>query len=144
MQGKLLLFLLPIIASVFVYSHFIYIDQSNECKIVIVPTLIPSNSNTKRVIKMIKEGSPEDYSDLCAHVSIINKNPGCGGLDGGCYYYDQPRTIFVGNDQGNIALAGAIIVHETCHAIQGQEGRQISESECYTAGNRYMNAVTLY
>jgi len=93
---------------------------------------------------MIKHGAPDDYSRICHYVSVINKNPSCGGLDGGCFQPSKPRTIYIGNDQANIAMSGAIVIHEVCHAIQAAEKRPLKETECYSVGNYYLKSVTQY
>lgn len=128
----------------FLYNKFYYYDPAGNCRILIIPTFLPSNNSTKDILKMIKSGSPDDYLRICQYVSVINKNPSCGGFDGGCFKPSKPRTIYTGNDQGNIALSGSVIVHETCHAIQAAEGKRINERECYKAGNSYLRAVTKY
>ena len=135
----LLILLIPFL----IYKLFIYIDIKNQCYIRIIPTFQPSNLDNKRIIKAIRYGSPEDYKNLCAHVNVINKNPSCGGFDGGCFKPDKPKRIFTGSDQGNLALAAAIVVHETCHSIQFQEDRQISEVECYAKGAQFLEKVVL-
>ncbi len=141
---KLKLLLLFLLIALFLVYKFFYYDSDFGCKITIIPTFLPSNTNTKSVLKMIKYGAPDDYMRICQYVSIINKNPSCGGFDGGCFQSSKPRTIYIGNDQSNIAMSGAIIVHETCHAIQAAERRAMTERECYAAGNTYLNTVTKY
>ncbi len=141
------LFRLLLIVSIiltYIYSNFYYFDPSYGCRIAIVPTFLPSNYNTKEILKILKKGSPDDYARVCKYVSVINKNPSCGGFDGGCFQPSKPRTIYIGNDQGNIALASALIVHETCHAIQGSQKKQLIESECYSQGNAFLEIVTQY
>ena len=128
----------------FLLHKFYYYDPIYGCQITIIPSFLPSNNNTKEVIKMIKEGSPDDYIRLCRYVRVINKNPSCGGLDGGCFKSSKPRTIYTGNDQVNIAISAATLIHETCHAIQGAEGRTLNESECYAAMHAYLKAVTIF
>ncbi|MFC1722407.1 hypothetical protein ACFL0C_02020 [Patescibacteria group bacterium] len=128
----------------FLYSNYYHYDPENNCSIKIIPSFMPSNFNTKNIIKLIKYSSPDSYKQLCQHVTTINKNPSCGGFDGGCYEYNKPNTIYIGNDQGNIALAAALVMHETCHAMQGQDKRPFSEQECYKMGNTFLKDVTMY
>ena len=141
---KLKLLILFFLLGLFLYSKFYYYDPSFGCNIVIIPAFLPSNNDTKQILKMIKSGAPDDYMRICKYVSIINKNPSCGGFDGGCFQPSKPRTIYIGNDQSNIAMSGALVIHEMCHAIQAAERRSMSERECYTAGNSYLNTVTKY
>ncbi|RJR27353.1 hypothetical protein C4561_02250 [candidate division WWE3 bacterium] len=135
-------FLIIFVILFLIYYWFLYIDIKEKCVFVLVPTFQPSNLSTKETINFLKESSAEEYKNLCIHVSAINKNPACGGFDGGCYEPNKTRTIYVGNDQNNIALAAAILVHETCHAIQGQKGLPLAEGECYAAGSHYLNSIT--
>lgn len=140
--AKILLLLLLI--SYYVYENFIYFDKDNGCFIKILPSFMLSNSNTKEVIKVIKYSSYEDYQRLCKYVRTIDKNPSCGGLDGGCYEDNKPNTIFVGSDQGNLGLAASIIVHEVCHAKQASDNVPISEYECYKEGYDFLTKITDY
>ena len=135
----ILLIVLPLIA-----LNFIYADIDNNCYIVLVPFFMPSNFNTKEALKIIKNTSPEDYSLICENVKFINKNPGCGGFEGGCFYGVKPNAIYLGNDQVNIATAAAIIIHETCHVMQYKEGRTMSEEECHTIDSEYSQKITKY
>jgi len=141
---KVKLLILAFLLLLFLLSKFFYYDPNFGCNIFIVPSFLPSNNNTKNILKMIKKGAPDDYLRICQYVSVINKNPSCGGLDGGCFQPTKPRTIYIGNDQGNIAMSGALVIHEVCHAIQASEKRPMTERECYSAGNSYLNIVTKY
>lgn len=141
---KILKISIPLlILLIFLVNSFFYADYRGDCYIRIVPSFLPSNLNTKRIIKVLKYGSPDDYRLLCKHVNVINKNPSCGGFDGGCYVPTKAKTIYIGNDQGNLALSAALIVHETCHAIQGQTNKQYSEQECYTKGAEFLETIVI-
>ena len=144
MKKVLAILLLVIGLGFFVYKNFLYVDTDYNCYIKVIPTFLPSNFNTKEVIQIIKQGDIKEYKKLCKYVSTINKNPSCGGFDGGCFQPSRPRTIYIGNDQGNIALAASIVVHETCHAIQGYEHGKLSEPECYDVGYRFLDEITIY
>lgn len=144
MKKALTILLLVIGLGFFIYKNFLYIDPDYNCYIKVIPTFLPSNFNTKEVINLVKQGDVEEYKKLCRYVSTINKNPSCGGFDGGCFQPSKPRTIYIGNDQGNIALAAALVVHETCHAVQGYEKGSLSESECYLEGNTFLDEITIY
>jgi len=117
MHKYIKLLILFILLGFYTYANFYYFDPEAGCKITIIPTFLPSNYNTKDMLKIIKRAAPDDYMRVCQYVTTINKNPSCGGFDGGCFQPSKPGVIYIGNDQGNIALAAAIIVHETCHAI---------------------------
>lgn len=135
---------LLILLGFFAYSKFYYFDPEYGCSITIIPTFLPSNYDTKEILRMIKKGSPDDYLRICKYIKFINKNPSCGGFDGGCFQTSKPGMIYIGNDQGNIAYAAAIVVHETCHAIQGAEHKRLGERECYTQGYEYLQTVTQF
>lgn len=127
-----------------VYHFFIYFDPANSCLIRIIPSFGPSNTNTKEALRLIKYASPADYALVCENVSQIDKNPSCGGFDGGCFKENQPNKIYIGNDQGNLALTSAIIVHETCHVLQNRDSKPFIEGECYAADARFLREVTIY
>jgi hypothetical protein len=128
----------------FLVYVFLYIDIKNRCFIFTIPTYLPSNIKTKRVIKFIKKASPQDYENLCTNIRTIDKNISCGGFDGGCYQERKPDKIYLGNDQANLALSAAIVIHEVCHRLQAKENRPFSELECYTKGADFMADVVVY
>lgn len=132
-----------IVLCIFLY-FFTYIDVKNSCYILIIPTYLPSNISTKKVIKLIKNASPDDYCTLCSYINVINKNISCGGFDGGCYEQINPRTIFLGNDQNSLALSAAIVIHELCHREQARQGRQFSELECYKKGSEFLENIVVH
>ena len=129
----------------FILSRYLYIDYKNKCFIKVVPSaLMPGNLKTPQALKFLKETSTSDYLTVCKNVKTINKNPSCGGFDGGCYNQRSLNTIYLGNDQGNIAIAAALIVHETCHVTQGLEKKSFDEQECQETAKKYLNPVVLY
>lgn len=134
-------FLIIFIFSALIYNYFLYFDFKNGCFVKIIPsiTLEFSNSNIKRSIKILKLGSPSDYQDFCRFVDTIDANIDCGGFEGGCYR--GGKRIAVSTAQGTVSWTVAIIVHETCHAIQIYEKRGIDESECYAAGDRILGTI---
>jgi len=87
---------------------------------------------------------PEQYQLVCQNVKIISPNFGCGGLGGGCYYEGEPDTIYISTTQNDLIGSAAIIVHETCHVIQGKEGRPFDENECYLADHIIFNELAIY
>jgi hypothetical protein len=139
---KIILLLITI--AIFFVSKFLYIDSEYNCTIFTVPFILPTNISTKEVLKFLKQTDKEEYKDVCTKVKKINKYPACGGLDGGCYYLKNNGTIFIGNDQGNIALASAVVIHEKCHLEQHIEGRGLSESECNEDMWNYIEKITIY
>lgn len=143
---KVLVMLLIFLSSTFVLSRFYYVDFEHQeyCVIRVVPSFLLSNLDLRGALRLIKYASPEDYAEVCSRVRVINKNPGCGGLDGGCFYENKPDVIYIGNDQGNIAFAADLILHETCHARQYNEGRPLLEQECYKVGKLFLDKVTVY
>lgn len=144
MKKYLTILSLVMLAGYLIYKNFFYIDPDYNCYIKVIPTFLPSNFNTQQVIKLLKDSSKDEYKNLCKYVSVINKNPSCGGFDGGCFEPSKPRTIYIGNDQGNIALAAALLVHETCHAKQSYEYGALEEASCYAAGNNFIKQITIY
>ena len=123
------------------YKFFFYVDFENRCFVKILPSIALefSNSNIKRSIGILKYGSPTDYQDFCRLVDTIDANVDCGGFEGGCYR--GGKRIAVSTAQGTVSWTVAIIVHETCHAIQTVEGRGIGEGECYAAGDRILTTI---
>jgi len=138
-----LAFVLLIIGA-FVYKAFVYTDPSAYCSITVFPSFQPSNWDHNKVLKMLKQTAPEEYQFLCANVDSISKDVSCGGFDGGCFYSDQSRRIYIGNDQDNIAITNAVIIHELCHVRQHKEGREMEEAECYKKGAEYLDGLYAY
>ncbi len=141
---KLSVLLVSILVAVVVLNAFYYVDIPNKCLIRVVPNVLPSNWNAKEIISILKNTSPENYDFMCKNISTIDKNSACGGFDGGCFYSNDKRKIYIGNDQNNVALTTAIVVHELCHARQFSEKRPILEPECYEKGWDYMRSVLVY
>lgn len=144
MKRKMVVTISILVFLVFILNSFFYIDYQQNCLIRIMPSLTPSNWNSKDLIRLIKATSPEHYSFMCQNISIINKNPTCGGVDGGCYREDNRSTIYIGNDQNNISLTAAIVVHELCHARQHKENSEMREDECYREGWDYLESILIY
>lgn len=138
-----LLFVLLIIGA-FVYKSFVYTDEQYNCVIKVWPTFQPSNWDFRKVFTMLKQTAPEEYKYMCANVSTISKDLACGGFDGGCYYTQQQRTLYIGNDQDNIAITVAVIIHELCHARQNNEDRPLAEHECYQKASAYLDNLYSY
>jgi hypothetical protein len=138
-----ILFVLLIIGA-FVYKNFVYTDEQYYCSIKVLPSFQPSNWDFRKVFTLLKQTAPEEYKYMCANVSTISKDMSCGGFDGGCYYTEQRRTLYIGNDQDNIAVTVAVIIHELCHARQNNEGRPLIESECYQKAAVYLNGLYSY
>lgn len=140
--------LLLILVGLFFYKYFFYIDFTNGCFVKIMPGYEFNNSTIKRAIKILKYGAPEEYANLCAHVSTINPNLGCGGFNGGCFYNPKQneqldgRKIHISTAQGNVLWTAGVLVHETCHAMQYAESRPPSEQECYQADDRVLRLLT--
>ena len=100
---------------------------------------------------MLKYADPENYKELCTRVDVINPNISCGGFGGGCYHVNNfgssetSRQIDISTPHdGFLGLTAAIIAHETCHARQAQEGRPISEDECYKLDDQTLQKVVEY
>ena len=132
-----------ILMAVCYLKFFYYLDFQNDCCIKIRMSWLEwSNLSIKRALTTLKHGSPEDYKKVCEHVRVINPNYACGGFEGGCFYVGaDPYEIHVSTSQRTLAWTIAVIVHETCHAIQFQEGRTLEERECYAADDRILKKL---
>lgn len=127
---------------------FVWWDLGARCVIGLRPSLVGYDTGTvKRALATLEHGSPEDYRKGCAHVATINPNPSCGGFGGGCFWHSEDNrgraSIDVSTEHGLIWTM-AIIVHETCHAIQFHEGRPPQfdlEHECYGQDDRILRAL---
>ena len=130
---------------------FVWWDVGARCFIGIRPSLVGFDNRTiKRALATLEHGSPEDYRKVCAHVATINPNPSCGGFGGGCFWHTEGNrgraSIDVSTEHGLIWTI-AIMVHETCHAIQKHEGRPAQfnlEQECYAEDDRILRTLVQF
>ncbi|MEA2007045.1 MAG: hypothetical protein U9O20_02705 [Patescibacteria group bacterium] len=139
MKGKIKILIFLLLVAGFIYRYFFYIDLQYACFVRINPSVTElSNANIKRAIKVLKHGAPEDYRTFCSTVEVIDPNPSCGGFGGGCFHPAKGRksTIDISTSQRDLAWTAAIIMHETCHAIQYREHRALDEDECYEVDDR--------
>jgi hypothetical protein len=133
-----------------IYHWFFYINISNGCFIFFKPSMLFefNTGNIKEGIFVLKNAVPDEYKKLCTHVNVINANISCGGWQGGCYrggprankkeiYISASRDQFVG-------WTAAVVAHETCHAIQFSQKRDMSESECYEIGDKVLKAAVQF
>jgi len=145
---KIVVFLLAIFF--FLSHYFLYWDPGEGCFIGIKPAFLEfTNLDMKRALRALKQGSPEDYKMVCGNVGVINPFIACGGFGGGCYYEGQPKTssnreIYVSTAKDDLVMAMAVIVHETCHAIQAKEGRPLNEEECYQVDDKLLRKVVTF
>lgn len=148
LKKHLKLFILLILFGLFIYRYFFYIDIPNKCYIRLKPSIFELSSiNIKEGIKILKKVSPEEYTKLCQHVRIINPNYSCGGLGGGCYYLRnlEKKEIDISTANGGyLGQTTAVIAHETCHAIQNQEKRELNEQECYKIDDKVFKQIAEY
>jgi hypothetical protein len=134
-----------------VIRYFVWLDVGARCVIGLRPSLVGyDNSTVKLALATLKHGSPDDYRKVCTNVASINPNPSCGGFGGGCFWHTEGNrgraSIDVSTEHGLIWTV-AIIVHETCHAIQYHEGRPPGfdlEQECYGEDDRIMRALVQF
>lgn len=99
----------------------------------------------KRAISVVRYASPDDYRNLCAHVNSINPNISCGGFQGGCYSQyknHKPKEIDIGTSNRSLQWTVVVVMHETCHAMQFQEGRPLSEGECHAGEGPLLGRIT--
>jgi hypothetical protein len=144
--------IIPLLIIFFIYKWFFYINVFNGCYIKIIPSAFFefNNGNIKEAIKVLKNADFEEYKTVCRNVKTIDGNPACGGFNGGCYYISslntsEKRRISVSTaNSAYLAWTAAVIVHETCHAVQAKEGRGLDENECYTKGGEVLESLTRY
>ncbi|HEX9818263.1 MAG TPA: hypothetical protein VGD07_01440 [Methylomirabilota bacterium] len=140
-----------VVLLVVVARYFVWVDVGGRCVIGIRPSLVGYDNRTvKRALETLRHGSPEDYHKVCDHVATINPNPSCGGFGGGCFWHSEGNrgraSIDVSTEHGLIWTV-AILVHETCHAVQYHEGRPAGfdlERECYAEDDRILRALVQY
>jgi hypothetical protein len=131
--------------------YFVWIDPGARCVIGLRPSLVGyDNTTVKRALATLKHGSPQDYRKVCTHVAWINPNPSCGGFGGGCFWHNEGNrsraSVDVSTERGLIWTV-AILVHETCHAVQYHEGRPPQfdlEHECYGEDDRILRALVQF
>jgi hypothetical protein len=133
-------------AVVFNFWIFRYDDWTGGCHIRINLSLLEwNNLDMKKALNFISKKSPEDYRKVCTYVDTISPDLPCGGSGGGCYHDDRPREIVTSNlgHGKHIEWTAAVIMHETCHAIQKAEGRTAGdrETECYRASYKFLREV---
>lgn len=137
--------IIAVIIGAVIYRYFYYLDFKNKCYIKIKPSFLEfSSQNIKQAIKVLKFAVPEEYEKFCGRVKAINPNFACGGFGGGCYYGEnlEKKEIDISTaNSGYLGWTAAVIAHETCHAIQGQEKRAMNEDECYKIGNEVLKKV---
>jgi hypothetical protein len=143
---------LLIFVPLYLYFHFfVYWDASGGCNIHITPAYFEfTNVDMKRALQTLKIASPEDYDTVCENVGTIEPMIGCGGFGGGCFYQSGKksssgkRQITVSTAKNDIEYAMAVIVHETCHAIQEKEDRSLDEGECHEADDRLLRKIVKF
>jgi|GEM_PF-1867363 len=125
-----------------------YDDFFNGCHIKIQFSLLNwNNLEIKKAIQFIKRKQPDDYEKICRYVKNIDLYLPCSFSAAGCFRNNSPGTIGVytyQHDENNDpSYTAAIIVHETCHAIQYDEGRINGdrETECYREDQRFFREI---
>ncbi len=116
------------------YHLFLYWDVLNGCYVQIRFPISDFNSTTiKKGILFLKENVPGEYKRFCENVSVIDPNTSCGGFGGGCFrhFSSQDGVIDVSVPYGYVEASAKVLIHETCHVIQFNEGRAGDENECY-------------
>jgi len=145
MKKIIKIIIIVLIVGAIFFRYFYYLDFKNQCYIKIKPSFLEfSSQNIKQAIRVLKYAAPEEYGKFCGHIKSINPNFACGGFNGGCYYGEniEKKEIDVSTaNSGYLGWTAAVIAHETCHAIQAQEKREMSEAECYQIGNEVLKKV---
>ncbi|MFH0892131.1 MAG: hypothetical protein V1867_05115 [Candidatus Falkowbacteria bacterium] len=148
LKKSIKIFFLLLLTGALIYKFFFYYDPGNKCLIRLKPSLTEwSNGNIKEGIKVLKHAVPDEYKKLCAYVDKINPNYSCGGLGGGCYISGKAPTREIDIStvyDGFLGWTAAVIAHETCHAVQHEEGRPFNETECYGIGDYVLNSTVVY
>ena len=133
-----------------VLRYFVYVDRGEGCFITIRPSYVDFNNATmNRALEILKYASPADYRNVCTHVGTINPNPSCGGFGGGCFWAHEAQrgghaTIDVSTENGALLWTVAVIVHETCHAMQFDQRRVMSQDECYRENDRILRTLVQF
>jgi hypothetical protein len=139
------------LTAVLTFRYVLWIDLGERCYLFIRLSLVGYDTTAvKRALHALKHGSPADYRTVCTHVATINPNPSCGGFGGGCFWHGASQqgrvTIDISTEHG-LPWTIAIIVNETCHAIQFHEGRPPGhdlETECYREDDRILRALVQF
>ena len=125
-----------------------YDDWLDGCHINIQFSLLDwNNLEVKNAINFIKNKSPDDYKKVCQNVSDIELFLPCDFSAGGCFRDDKPRQIGVytmrRDGKNQPSYLAAVIVHETCHAIQKAQNRSMDnrEPECYRKGYQFLRSA---
>lgn len=145
---------LTFITLFFVYLnifYFTYKDKDNDCVIKIkTPTFLWNVNETKRALKILKYGLPDEYEKVCKYVNTINTRiEYCGFEYAGCFKIrkqkDSKYEISVNpTDQSFSAWEAAAIAHETCHLIQYIKEHATSEPKCYDVSNKAIKELVQY
>jgi hypothetical protein len=127
------------------FRYFRYVDFANGCNISLKLSFLEfSNRNIMDALTTLRYGSPQDYAMVCANVSRIVPNIGCGGFHGGCFYGSKGE-IYISTSQNDfIGWTSAIIVHEACHAKQHNDKQQMSEQECYEMDHKVLGELVQF
>jgi hypothetical protein len=139
------------VVAVIALRYFVWLDLGGRCVIGLRPSLVGyDNTTVKQALATLQRGSPEDYRKVCAHVAWINPNPSCGGFGGGCFWHHEGNrgraSVDISTEDGLIWTI-ALLVHETCHAIQYHEGRPPQfdlERECYGEDDRILRTLVQF
>jgi hypothetical protein len=145
-RSAILVILAIFIPGYLLFTSLFYFDPAYGCTITIVPSvnLEFNNGIVIEGLRLLKKVSPQDYRNTCARVSTIQTGIGCGGFGGGCHYSNKPREIYVSSQRNDLAWTAAVLVHETCHALQNYEKREMTELECNQEDDRILRSITVY
>lgn len=127
----------------FYWHNFLYIDPLGGCFISITPSFEFNNTKVKQGIAVLKNALPDEYAKMCHRINSIDPNVACGGFEGGCFEPGRPNTIYVNPTFTNLAWTANVLVHETCHAYQFSEKRDMSEAECYQKGDQVLQKLVV-
>jgi hypothetical protein len=147
MKKIIVLSSIALIGLLTIYKLFFYIDPPAGCFITFVPSMSLefNTGNIKQGIRILKQADPEEYRNLCRNVRTINANISCGGWQGGCYSTLKRKTIYLATSHNDfLGWTAAVIAHETCHAMQHAENRDLSEVECYQVGYDVLRQIIRY
>ena len=131
--------IIVLITSHYGYIHFldttVYQDVATQCNVTIKPTRYYTVPLVLDAILLIKDTSPQSYTQLCDYVKVIGTTDKCGSYATACAHSENQISILKDNykiaNGAHTKTEGlaSILVHETCHFHFGHLYRDIPKEE---------------